>query len=80
MALAFVLAIGSAFTAKKFDNPIGYKLVAGVLHSGPTNNPGCVAQASGVQCTIVISGSPASPVYASENGARNQIAAEIMRH
>jgi hypothetical protein len=80
MSVAFVLAIGSAFTSK-LVNPTGYKVVSGATRSGETNNANCAVQASGTDCSFQFSGSPVSPVYSSAAAAEATPpdASEILR-
>ena len=56
MAIAFVLAVGSAFTTRNFISPVGKdpnSIPPNQCTAGTINQSGCLVQ-SGTQCTVTL--------------------------
>jgi hypothetical protein len=63
----FVFAVGSAFTTKVVDNPIGWAHISsGDVHA-PTDNANCTVKPLGTSCSIFVVGTGTiSTVYDSQ--------------
>ncbi len=82
MAVAFVLAIGSAFTTniKKHNfNPTGY-YTSDCSKSGVTNSTSCSTTAGSTNCFITILGNNLSPVADNSTDCGNHPPTGILKY